>query len=60
MALKDNEKSLWDQVTPELMSDEEECENDTILLRLPSWRAESLNALISSLDQMLKDKGVTL
>ncbi|XP_077862159.1 uncharacterized protein LOC144343516 [Saccoglossus kowalevskii] len=55
----DEEREVWRNLTPELMSDEEEGDDDTtIVLSAPACRSQRLNSLICQLDERLKDKGV--
>ncbi|XP_077996815.1 uncharacterized protein LOC144450121 [Glandiceps talaboti] len=52
------EKELWKWVTPELMSDEETLDDNTLLIKSPSWRASKLNEIIARADERLDMKGV--
>ncbi|XP_070563389.1 uncharacterized protein C14orf93 homolog [Ptychodera flava] len=57
--ISEEEKDFWKNVKAELMSDEEPCdEENVVILKTPAWRAEPLNQLIKQLDDRLDEKGV--
>lgn len=53
--LKEEEKQLWGDIKPTMMSEEEsDDENDhTLKRRRPSWRSDKLNQLIDVLDERI-------
>ena len=52
MAKDGREKTLWAEVKPEMMSDEERSQ-DSYILHPPSYRSEALNTFITKLDARL-------
>ena len=51
--LKDNEKQLWGDIKPTMMSEEESDDQNaqTLQCRRPSWRSDRLNDFIDDLDE---------
>ena len=42
---------MWNDVTPPMMSDEEPMPDSKIARRRPSWRSETFNEFVDTLDQ---------
>ncbi|KAL5463673.1 hypothetical protein EMCRGX_G032592 [Ephydatia muelleri] len=53
--LKDDEKQLWGDIKPTMMSEEESDDQNaqTLQRRRPSWRSDRLNDLIDDLDERI-------
>ena len=53
--LKDDEKQLWGDIKPKMMSEEESDDQNaqTLQRRRPSWRSDRLNDLIDDLDERI-------
>ena len=43
--VKDTEKEMWSEVTPAMMSDEEDIGDNTFKVHQPDWRSEHLNEM---------------
>lgn len=41
---------MWKDVTPAIMSDEEDIGNNTFKIHRPEWRSDQLNELLGELD----------
>ena len=55
-----HERELWKQVTATYMSDEEtESEGDGFVIRIPSWKSDLLNKVLSRLDKRYDAKRAT-
>ncbi len=48
--VQDPEKDMWADVTPAMMSGEEDIGNNTFKVHQPEWRSEELNKLFKDLD----------
>lgn len=54
--VKENELELWNQVTPFMMSEEEDKGENTFKVRTPERRSEELDSLLSKLDARANSK----
>ena len=48
--MRDDEKEKWDDIKPEMMSDEEVLPDGTIERKQLSWRSQELNEFLCTLD----------
>ena len=53
--LKDNEKQVWGDIKPTMMSEEESDDQNAQILqrRRPSWHSDRLNDFIDDLDERI-------